>query len=85
MFIIGCGLNYHKRCAVKIPNNCSQVTGIGGGSRRPSTLPPPRSPSRVSQGSLTSQTDDANSLVRKLADFVNLNSKSGDRKNYTNI
>ncbi|XP_077284832.1 serine/threonine-protein kinase D3 isoform X2 [Arctopsyche grandis] len=58
----GCGLNYHKRCAVKIPNNCSQVTGIGGGSRRPSTLPPPRSPSRVSQGSLTSQTDDANSL-----------------------
>lgn len=21
--LIGCGLNYHKRCAFKIPNNCS--------------------------------------------------------------
>lgn len=21
----GCGLNYHKRCAFKIPNNCSGV------------------------------------------------------------
>lgn len=24
-FISGCGLNYHKRCAFKIPNNCSGV------------------------------------------------------------
>lgn len=23
MFIVGCGLNFHKRCAFKIPNNCS--------------------------------------------------------------
>ncbi len=22
---LGCGLNYHKRCAFKIPNNCSGV------------------------------------------------------------
>jgi len=24
-FTSGCGLNYHKRCAFKIPNNCSGV------------------------------------------------------------
>lgn len=24
-FFSGCGLNYHKRCAFKIPNNCSGV------------------------------------------------------------
>lgn len=23
----GCGLNYHKRCAFKIPNNCTGVRG----------------------------------------------------------
>lgn len=22
---LGCGLNYHKRCAFKIPNNCTGV------------------------------------------------------------
>ncbi|XP_053700955.1 serine/threonine-protein kinase D1 isoform X2 [Synchiropus splendidus] len=46
----GCGLNYHKRCAFKIPNNCSGVkrrrpsnvslTGINMG-RRPSAEPSP--------------------------------------------
>ncbi|KAF7632664.1 Phorbol-ester/DAG-type domain-containing protein [Meloidogyne graminicola] len=30
----GCGLNYHKRCASKIPNNCS-----GSKQRRPSAIP----------------------------------------------
>uniref|UniRef100_A0A914HHT2 protein kinase C n=1 Tax=Globodera rostochiensis TaxID=31243 RepID=A0A914HHT2_GLORO len=30
----GCGLNYHKRCASKIPNNCS-----GSRQRRPSAIP----------------------------------------------
>lgn len=25
MSLSGCGLNYHKRCAFKIPNNCSGV------------------------------------------------------------
>uniref|UniRef100_A0A3B4X444 protein kinase C n=1 Tax=Seriola lalandi dorsalis TaxID=1841481 RepID=A0A3B4X444_SERLL len=29
----GCGLNYHKRCAFKIPNNCSGVR-----RRRPSNV-----------------------------------------------
>lgn len=31
---VGCGLNYHKRCASKIPNNCS-----GARQRRPSVIP----------------------------------------------
>ncbi|PIC13433.1 hypothetical protein B9Z55_027808 [Caenorhabditis nigoni] len=30
----GCGLNYHKRCASKIPNNCN-----GSKQRRPSAIP----------------------------------------------
>uniref|UniRef100_A0A182SIT0 Phorbol-ester/DAG-type domain-containing protein n=1 Tax=Anopheles maculatus TaxID=74869 RepID=A0A182SIT0_9DIPT len=25
----GCGLNYHKRCAIKVPNNCSRVEHTG--------------------------------------------------------
>uniref|UniRef100_A0A182J288 protein kinase C n=1 Tax=Anopheles atroparvus TaxID=41427 RepID=A0A182J288_ANOAO len=25
----GCGLNYHKRCAIKVPNNCSKVEHTG--------------------------------------------------------
>ena len=32
--ILGCGLNYHKRCASKIPNNCN-----GSRQRRPSAIP----------------------------------------------
>ncbi|KAK6047898.1 hypothetical protein COOONC_14597, partial [Cooperia oncophora] len=32
--ISGCGLNYHKRCASKIPNNCN-----GSRQRRPSAIP----------------------------------------------
>ncbi|XP_075983011.1 serine/threonine-protein kinase D3 isoform X2 [Anticarsia gemmatalis] len=29
----GCGLNYHKRCAVKVPSNCmTPVTSAGGGA-----------------------------------------------------
>ncbi|CAK1547534.1 unnamed protein product [Leptosia nina] len=61
----GCGLNYHKRCAVKVPSNCeSPVTGTGSGapaagagasSRRQSGAP--RSPSRTSAHSHTSHED----------------------------
>lgn len=25
----GCGLNYHKRCVIKVPNNCSRVEHTG--------------------------------------------------------
>ncbi|CAH4034151.1 unnamed protein product [Pieris brassicae] len=54
----GCGLNYHKRCAVKVPSNCkSPVAGASaaGTSRRQSGAP--RSPSRTSAHSHTSQDD----------------------------
>ncbi|KAK7082803.1 Serine/threonine-protein kinase D1 [Halocaridina rubra] len=36
----GCGLNFHKRCAYKIPNNCSYAR-----RRRTSVQPMPQSPS----------------------------------------
>ncbi|CAG2105773.1 unnamed protein product [Medioppia subpectinata] len=39
----GCGLNYHKRCAYKIPNNCTH-----GRRRRSSTYLVPNSPTNES-------------------------------------
>ncbi|CAB3248604.1 unnamed protein product [Arctia plantaginis] len=30
----GCGLNYHKRCAVKVPSNCTSPVVAGGGGGR---------------------------------------------------
>ena len=39
----GCGLNYHKRCAYKIPNNCTH-----GRRRRSSTYLVPNSPTTES-------------------------------------
>lgn len=70
VFIAGCGLNYHKRCAVKVPSNCVGAGaagggGGGGGPRRASASP--RSPSRASTHSAASHDD---SLVRRLADLV---------------
>nr|XP_029717451.1 serine/threonine-protein kinase D1 [Aedes albopictus]XP_029717452.1 serine/threonine-protein kinase D1 [Aedes albopictus]XP_029717453.1 serine/threonine-protein kinase D1 [Aedes albopictus]XP_029717454.1 serine/threonine-protein kinase D1 [Aedes albopictus]XP_029717455.1 serine/threonine-protein kinase D1 [Aedes albopictus]XP_029717456.1 serine/threonine-protein kinase D1 [Aedes albopictus]XP_029717457.1 serine/threonine-protein kinase D1 [Aedes albopictus]XP_029717458.1 serine/threonine- len=61
----GCGLNYHKRCVIKVPNNCSRVehTGVlnaggGSGNRRSTSsslqAPPTRSPSGGSSTSLIS-------------------------------
>ncbi|XP_058443791.1 serine/threonine-protein kinase D1 [Malaya genurostris] len=56
----GCGQNYHKRCVIKVPNNCSRVEHTGallnvGGNRRTSgSLQPPRSPSAGSSSSLMS-------------------------------
>ncbi|XP_072929596.1 serine/threonine-protein kinase D1 isoform X2 [Epargyreus clarus] len=61
----GCGLNYHKRCAVKVPSNCESPVGAGGaggagggagaGGRRASGAP--RSPSRSSAHSHASHDD----------------------------
>lgn len=49
-------MNYHKRCVIKIPNNCSQDVNQ---RRRSSTfLNVPRSPSQGSTSSLTSTSDD---------------------------
>ncbi|KAL0114046.1 hypothetical protein PUN28_011397 [Cardiocondyla obscurior] len=56
----GCGMNYHKRCVIKVPNNCSQADAS---QRRRSSamLNVPRSPSQGSTSSLTSNTDDNHS------------------------
>lgn len=52
-------MNYHKRCVIKVPNNCSQDAS----QRRRSSamLNVPRSPSQGSTSSLTSITDDNHS------------------------
>ncbi|KAJ0173412.1 hypothetical protein K1T71_010561 [Dendrolimus kikuchii] len=62
----GCGLNYHKRCAVKVPSNCTTPPGGAVGGRRPSASP--RSPSRGSTHSHTSHAshDDSLKLLRGL-------------------
>ncbi|XP_056637692.1 serine/threonine-protein kinase D3 [Diorhabda sublineata] len=62
----GCGQNYHKRCVVKVPNNCSYTLLDDTEKRRRSTsanLQVPRSPSGGSNTSLASasstQTEDS--------------------------
>ncbi|XP_036140651.1 serine/threonine-protein kinase D3 isoform X3 [Monomorium pharaonis] len=55
----GCGMNYHKRCVIKVPNNCSQDTTQR--RRSSAVLNVPRSPSQGSTSSLTSNTDDNHS------------------------
>ncbi|KAK7868036.1 hypothetical protein R5R35_007487 [Gryllus longicercus] len=59
----GCGLNFHKRCVVKIPNNCSTQ-----GKRRPSFTPPqplqvPRSPSDTGSTSSLASASDESALI----------------------
>lgn len=64
----GCGLNYHKRCAVKVPSNCPAA-------RRGSAAP--RSPSRASTASHASSATHAShddSLVRRIADLLTIKS-----------
>ena len=70
----GCSQNYHKRCVVKIPNNCSRPNDTS--SRRSSTLQPPRSPSGGSTNSLISEdaggkNDSGTSLVKRMSDLMN--------------
>lgn len=69
----GCGLNYHKRCVVKVPNNCSRAEDMRG--RAGGSLRPPRSPSANSNHSVNSH-DESNSsmssnLVRKMQQLMN--------------
>lgn len=74
----GCGQNYHKRCVVKVPNNCSKIDPP---QRRISSLqpPPPRSPSGgssnnslISEDQTTSSSQNIGSnLVRKMAQLMN--------------
>lgn len=71
IFLLGCGQNYHKRCVVKVPNNCSYLLLDEKARRRSANLQVPRSPSGGSNTSLISanstQTEDSG-LVR-LANF----------------
>ncbi|KPJ17062.1 Serine/threonine-protein kinase D3 [Papilio machaon] len=55
----GCGLNYHKRCAVKVPLNCEAPVGTsaGGGAPGRRASGAPRSPSRSSTHSHASRDD----------------------------
>lgn len=69
---IGCGLNYHKRCVVKVPNNCSRIED----RNRLSTLHQPRSPSANSNNSGASNDDTSinttgSTLVRKMQQLMN--------------
>ncbi|XP_060536785.1 serine/threonine-protein kinase D3 isoform X2 [Cylas formicarius] len=51
----GCGQNYHKRCVVKVPSNCSYTSYDDNRQRRRSAnLQVPRSPSGGSNSSLIS-------------------------------
>ncbi|KAL7296641.1 hypothetical protein TKK_0010059 [Trichogramma kaykai] len=52
----GCGMNFHKRCVVKAPNNCSH--DICQRRRSSTLLSVPRSPSQGSTSSLISVGDD---------------------------
>ncbi|KAJ8934446.1 hypothetical protein NQ314_013320, partial [Rhamnusium bicolor] len=59
----GCGQNYHKRCVVKVPNNCTYTLLDDRQRRRSANLQVPRSPSGGSNTSLASansaQTEDS--------------------------
>lgn len=57
----GCGLNYHKRCVYKIPNNCTYASY--NKRRRSSTLNVPRSPSDTgSNTSISAMSDEGLAL-----------------------
>lgn len=59
--ISGCGMNFHKRCVVKAPNNCS--LGIGHRRRSSTFLNILRSPSQGSTSSLISGSDENHSAT----------------------
>lgn len=65
----GCSQNYHKRCVVKVPNNCTRAEP----TRRSSTMQPPKSPSGGSSQSIASDSNSTmgTSLVRKMAQLMN--------------
>ena len=54
-------MNFHKRCVVKAPNNCSQ--DVNQRRRSSAFLNVPRSPSQGSTSSLTSASDDNHSAT----------------------
>ncbi|KAK0087167.1 hypothetical protein PV325_001619 [Microctonus aethiopoides] len=60
----GCGMNYHKRCVIKVPNNCVQE--FGKRKLSSSLLNIPKSPSHGSTSSLISANDDNGSDTASL-------------------
>ncbi|KAJ9597767.1 hypothetical protein L9F63_011375, partial [Diploptera punctata] len=75
----GCSLNFHKRCVVKIPNNCTSSTR---GRRPSSTLQVPRSPSDTgSTSSLTSVSDESSLLLPSMVPKPNRSPSLGGRNN----
>lgn len=73
----GCGLNFHKRCVIKVPNNCSCANLQNGKRRRSSTLNVPRSPSETgSTSSLTSASEESGLLFPSAATAVPKQSRS---------
>lgn len=76
-FFLGCGLNFHKRCVTKVPNNCSCANLQNGKRRRSSTLNVPRSPSETgSTSSLTSASEESGLLPPSAAIAVPKQSRS---------
>ena len=71
MFNTGCGQNYHKRCVVKVPNNCSYMLLEDAHKRRSSTLQVPRSPSggSNSSGVSSNSTNMEETPLVRLANF----------------
>ncbi|BES90417.1 Serine threonine-protein kinase D [Nesidiocoris tenuis] len=73
----GCGLNYHKRCVVKIPNNCTH-SAPESKRRSSSSLHVPRSASETgSNSSLSSTYEDSNSLTKSVGKTSRSPSLSG--------
>lgn len=62
----GCQQNYHKRCIVKVPNNCSRIDITQNRLN-------PRSPSGGSNHSVDDQqsSNSGSSLVRKMQQLMN--------------
>lgn len=72
----GCGLNFHKRCVVKIPNNCSTQN-----KRRPSFTPPqplqvPLSPCDTGSTTSLASTSDECALIPPTIIVTNKQSRS---------
>lgn len=73
----GCGLNFHKRCVIKVPNNCSSTNLQNGKRRRSSTLNVPRSPSETgSTSSLLTSASEELGLPSSTSLFVPKQSRS---------
>lgn len=68
LFPSGCQQNYHKRCVVKVPNNCSRIDITQSRLN-------PRSPSSSSNHSNDDQqsllSGSGSSLVRKMQQLMN--------------